>query len=60
MGAVLRGARRRCPRLGLPDCTPEFIGAMANAIYTGTYRQLRLHTPLEWLGKADIIRLGDG
>jgi 7-cyano-7-deazaguanine synthase len=42
-----------------PDCTPEFIGAMANAIYTGTYRQLRLHTPLEWLCKADIIRLGD-
>lgn len=41
-----------------PDCTPEFIGAMSNAIYVGTYRELRLHTPLEWLGKADIIRLG--
>ena len=42
-----------------PDCTPEFIGAMANAIYTGTYRQLRLITPLEWLGKAAIINLGE-
>lgn len=42
-----------------PDCTPEWIGAMANAIYVGTYRQLRLVTPLEWLGKADIIRLGE-
>jgi 7-cyano-7-deazaguanine synthase len=42
-----------------PDCTPEFIGAMANAIYIGTYRQLRLYTPLEWLNKADIITLGD-
>lgn len=42
-----------------PDCTPEFIGSMANAIYMGTYHQLRLVTPLEWLGKADIIRLGE-
>lgn len=41
-----------------PDCTPEWIGAMAGAIYVGTYRQLRLITPLEWLGKAAIIRLG--
>lgn len=42
-----------------PDCTPEWIGAMVNAIYVGTYRQLRLITPLEWLGKAAIIRLGE-
>lgn len=42
-----------------PDCTPEFIGAMANAIYIGTYQKLRLYTPLEWLTKADIIKLGD-
>ncbi len=41
-----------------PDCTPEFIGAMANAIYIGTYRQVRLVTPLQWIGKADIIRMG--
>jgi 7-cyano-7-deazaguanine synthase len=42
-----------------PDCTPEFIGAMANAIYVGTYRAVRLHTPLEWLSKKEIILLGD-
>ncbi len=41
-----------------PDCTPEFIGAMANAIFIGTYRAIRLHTPLQWMGKADIIRRG--
>jgi 7-cyano-7-deazaguanine synthase len=42
-----------------PDCTPEFIGAMANAIYTGSYYAIRLHTPLQWLSKADVATLGD-
>lgn len=42
-----------------PDCTPEFIGAMANAIYIGTYRAIRLHTPLQWLMKSEIVRLGE-
>ncbi len=42
-----------------PDCTPEFIGAMANAIYIGSYQQIRLHTPLQWLMKDEIITLGD-
>jgi 7-cyano-7-deazaguanine synthase len=41
-----------------PDCTPEFIGAMANAISVGTYYNVRLHTPLEWMGKKDIIQWG--
>jgi len=41
-----------------PDCTNEFTGAMANAIYTGTYYTVRLFTPLQWLNKADIITLG--
>lgn len=41
-----------------PDCTPEFLGAMANAIYIGSYRKVRLATPLQWLSKADIVRLG--
>lgn len=41
-----------------PDCTPEFIGAMANAIYIGTYHKVRLVTPLEWLTKWEIIRAG--
>jgi len=42
-----------------PDCTPEFIGAMSNAIYVGTYSCVRLHTPLEWLSKVEIIQLGE-
>lgn len=41
-----------------PDCTPEFLGAMANAIYIGSYRKVRLVTPLQWLSKADVVRLG--
>lgn len=42
-----------------PDCTPEFIGAMANAIYIGTYHQVRLHTPIQWSSKADVVALGE-
>lgn len=42
-----------------PDCTPEFIGAMANAIYIGSYQTIRLHTPLQWLMKDEIVSLGD-
>lgn len=42
-----------------PDCTPEFIGAMANAIYTGTYYTVRLKAPLNYMSKADIISLGN-
>lgn len=41
-----------------PDCTPEWIGAMANAIYIGTYMAVRLHTPIQWLMKKDIAALG--
>lgn len=41
------------------DCTPEFIGAMANAVHVGTYGALRLVTPLEWMTKANIIGYGD-
>ncbi|HZD60356.1 MAG TPA: 7-cyano-7-deazaguanine synthase QueC [Anaerolineae bacterium] len=41
-----------------PDCTPEFLGAMKNAVWVGTYHKVRLITPLEWLTKVDIIALG--
>jgi 7-cyano-7-deazaguanine synthase len=40
------------------DCTPEFIGAMAGAIYVGTYHQVRLETPLEWMAKRDVVLRG--
>jgi 7-cyano-7-deazaguanine synthase len=40
-----------------PDCTPEFMGAMGNAVYVGTYRQVRLCVPLQWLFKHQIVAL---
>lgn len=42
-----------------PDCTPEFNGAMSNAIYTGTYYTVRLRTPLLNMTKAEVIQYGD-
>lgn len=42
-----------------PDCTPEFNGSMANAIYTGTYNTIRLATPLQWSKKYEIVQRGD-
>lgn len=41
-----------------PDCTPEFVGGMANAIYVGTYNTVRLQAPLLSLTKAQIIEWG--
>lgn len=41
-----------------PDCTPEFIGAMANAIFIGSYMQIRLHTPIQWDTKAGVVQKG--
>ena len=41
-----------------PDCTPEFIGAMQNAIYIGTYYKVRLICPFTYMSKADIIKVG--
>lgn len=38
-----------------PDCTPEFVGAMANAIYTGTYRTVRVQAPILMLTKGEAI-----
>lgn len=40
-----------------PDCTPEFLGAMANAIYVGSYHKVRLVTPLMHATKSDVVRL---
>lgn len=41
-----------------PDCTPEFNGAMANAIFIGTYQKTRLITPLQWSKKFEIVQKG--
>lgn len=40
------------------DCTMEFIGTMASAIYIGTYHKVRLLTPLASLVKSEIITRG--
>jgi len=40
------------------DCTPEFLGAMANAVYVGTYQRVRLHALFQHLEKADVIHRG--
>lgn len=41
-----------------PDCTPEFTGAMANAIFIGTYEKVRLVVPWQHFLKYEIIKYG--
>lgn len=41
-----------------PDCTPEFLGAMANAMYVGTMGRVRLVFPLIWMTKAEVVTRG--
>lgn len=41
-----------------PDCTPEFIGAEANAIFIGTYQRVRLLAPLLYMRKDEIVKYG--
>jgi len=38
-----------------PDCSPEFLGAMANAVYVGTMHKVRLVFPFVWLTKAGVV-----
>ncbi len=38
-----------------PDCTPEFLGGMATAIYVGTLGRVRLVFPLIWMTKAEVV-----
>lgn len=42
-----------------PDCTPEFTGAMANAIYIGSYFTTKLLVPLQYMNKAEIVAKGE-
>ena len=41
-----------------PDCRPEFIDAMAEAVRTGTYEDVKLMAPYTYLDKAEIVRHG--
>jgi 7-cyano-7-deazaguanine synthase len=42
-----------------PDCTLEFIGSMANAIYVGTYFKVRVRAPLVHMEKAEVVAQGN-
>jgi 7-cyano-7-deazaguanine synthase len=41
-----------------PDCTPEFYGPMASAIYIGTYHKVRVRAPLLFDTKVEVVRKG--
>lgn len=45
-------------RWAYPDCTPEFLGAMANATYIGTMGRVRLAFPFVWMTKAGVVTRG--
>jgi 7-cyano-7-deazaguanine synthase len=51
---------------GYPDCRPEFVAAFEDVANLATrvgvegMARIRIRTPLQDLGKADIIRLGTG
>jgi len=63
--AEVQGARdlyigvNRIDYSGYPDCRPEFIAAMQQALRLGTrLGELTIHAPLVDLSKAEIIRTG--
>jgi len=41
-----------------PDCNFQFLGAMAAAIYIGTYHKVRCNFPLVSMYKHEIVRMG--
>ena len=42
-----------------PDCRPDFMEAMQNAVDTGNLEKLALETPFLHMTKADIVRIGN-
>ena len=43
-----------------PDCRPEFISYMGDAIRLGTYKNIRLSAPFKNLSKAEVAAIGLG
>ncbi len=41
-----------------PDCSKAFIGAMNEAIYQGSGKQLRIEAPFASLNKAGVVKMG--
>lgn len=42
-----------------PDCRLDFVGAMAAAVYIGTYHQVRVNAPLIQMFKDEIVLAGE-
>ena len=58
--AIYYGAHAEdAERDAYPDCSVPFIGAMADAIYIGTYKQIRLMTPLQDMTKREVVLAGE-
>lgn len=43
-----------------PDCRPEFVKAMGDAMRAGTYNGVEIHAPFTHLTKGEIAKLGRG
>lgn len=41
-----------------PDCTPEFVDSMNNAIFWGTGKKVKIVAPLLMMNKAEVVKLG--
>lgn len=55
---LIYGAHADDAGAAYPDCTPEFVRAMGEAIHIGSGGALRLDAPFIHLRKADIVALG--
>ena len=41
-----------------PDCRPEFLKPLQDALYNGNYDEVKILTPFLYLTKGEIVRLG--
>ena len=41
-----------------PDCTPEFVDSMNNAIFWGTGKKVKVIAPLLMMNKAEVVKTG--
>jgi len=41
-----------------PDCRMDAVGAIAAGMHIGSYYQLRVRAPLQYMTKADVVRTG--
>jgi 7-cyano-7-deazaguanine synthase len=55
---VIANHKTDADNFAYPDCTPEFIGAMQNAVYVGSFGRVRLVAPFQYMSKADVVMVG--